>query len=137
MTEKKKTLKDLVGEKTTLKKESTAIERLKALSNGTKLQSSAELAEAMRAIVEKKSGVGSHSIIKPEDLIEQTEVRCKISGCEGVIVQEYFIPYIPAQFGGENLIGPASYNIATIKNKKLARIYCPVCGVMYAFVPKE
>ncbi|MDY0143509.1 MAG: hypothetical protein RBR97_16610 [Bacteroidales bacterium] len=77
---KEKTLKDLVGEKTTLKKETTVVERLKALSNGIKLQSSAELAEAMRAIVEKKSGAGSHSIIKPEDLIEQTGVMCKISG---------------------------------------------------------
>lgn len=76
-------------------------------------------------------------IIKPEDLIEQTGVSCKIPGCGGIIIREFYIPYIPAQFGGENIMGPGSENIATIENKKLKSIHCPVCGIKYEFVPKE
>jgi hypothetical protein len=93
------------------------------------------LVQAVKSALEKKSKDGRVEI-NPEDLIEPTGVACKIPGCEGIIVRGFYIPYIPAQFGGENMLGPGSENVATIENKKLNSIYCPLCGIKYEFVPK-
>lgn len=110
-------------------------ERLKELTKGLKRVECPELNglhERVQESLQKKKG----HVIKPEDLIEESGVQCKIPGCEGIIVQEYYIPYIPAQFGGENMMGPGSENVATIKNKKLKSIYCNCCMVKYEKVPQ-
>ena len=79
----------------------------------------------------------NHQNYSPEDLIEETGVVCKIPGCGGIIVKEYYIPYIPDQFGGENMVGFGSENVATIKNKKLKSVYCNHCMNKYEKVPKD
>lgn len=68
-------------------------------------------------------------------LLEKTEAKCGIFG--GMIVKKYHIPYIPAQADGKGMIDPASYNIATIKDRRLVSIRCYVCGIKYEFVPTK
>ena len=68
-------------------------------------------------------------------LLEKTEAKCGV--CGGMIVKKYHIPYITAQADGKGMLGPASHNIATINDKKLASIQCYVCGIKYEFVPTK
>lgn len=105
------------------------------LKGELKVEKCTQLEELRRAMLESSLN-NERPRIKPEDLIEKTGISCKIPGCEGIIVKEYCIPYIPAQFGGENMMGPGSENVATIKDKRLKSIYCNCCMVKYEKVPQ-